>query len=329
MRWLVTGGGGQLGQCLAAAVMARSGESLVAALDHSEFDIARPGALADLLGSGQLERPDVVVNAAAFTAVDRCEREEAMSWRVNAEAPGWLAEDCRVAGIDCVHVSTDYVFSGTAKEPYSESASLDPRTAYGRSKAEGERRVLQALPWAMIVRTSWVFGPGRNFVGAILRQARRRAGGLEEGPLKVVSDQCGSPTYAADLAGGILDLAALAFGSPIADGEGEPEADLGAEVAKTREGERAGMTGIFHLSNSGRTTWFEFARSILEQTGYGHLALEPLATADLNLPAKRPAWSVLGCERAAHLGVGLRPWREALSHYLDSGAGTALLEEPM
>ena len=100
MRWLVTGGRGQLGQCLAAAVMARSGESLVAALDHSEFDIGRPGALADLLGSGRFERPDVVVNAAAFTAVDRCESEEAMSWRGNAEAQGWLAEDCRVAGID-------------------------------------------------------------------------------------------------------------------------------------------------------------------------------------------------------------------------------------
>lgn len=327
MHWLITGGGGQLGQCLTAAVQAREGEVLVAALDHSEFDIGRPGALADLLRSGRFGRPDILVNAAAFTAVDRCESEEAVAWRINAEAPGWLAEDCRAAGIDCVHVSTDYVFNGTASEPYSEAASLEPRTAYGRSKAEGERRVLQALPRAMVVRTSWVFGPGRNFVGAILRQARRREGGLDEGPLRVVSDQCGSPTYAADLAGGILDLATLAFGRTPADGEDESRAAPGVAAARRKGGERSEMTGIFHLSNSGRTTWLEFARSILELTGYAHLALEPLATADLNLPAERPAWSVLGCERAARLGIGLRPWREALADYLGSRAGIALLEE--
>jgi dTDP-4-dehydrorhamnose reductase len=323
VRWLITGSGGQLGQCLTSAVQARPGEVLAGALNHSEFDIARPGALAELLKDGRIGRPDILVNAAAFTAVDRCESEEALALRINAEGPGWLAEDCREAGINCIHVSTDYVFSGTARDPYLETAAVAPRTAYGRTKAEGERRVLEALPGAVVVRTSWVFGPGRNFVGAILRQARRRAQGLESGPLRVVSDQYGSPTYAADLAEGILDLGSLAFAPPDADRGNVP----GARSGGTNEGEESGMRGIFHLSNRGKTNWLEFARSILELTGYGDLALEPLATADLELPAVRPAWSVLGCERAGGLGIGLRPWREALAGYLNSAAGVALRQE--
>jgi dTDP-4-dehydrorhamnose reductase len=231
-----------------------------------------------------------------------------------------LAEDCRAAGLACVHVSTDYVFSGTAQEPYPETGPVAPRTAYGRSKAEGEDRVLKTLPRALIVRTSWVFGPGRNFVGAILGQVQRRARGLDRGPLRVVSDQRGSPTYAADLAEAILDLAVLAFGPSSADGEG------GSRIRSSGRavGERGEMRGIFHLAGGGSTTWFEFARAILELTGHAEVGLEPLATEDLELPAERPRWSVLGCERAAALGIGLRPWREALAAYLDSDAGVAL-----
>ena len=323
MRWLITGSGGQLGRCLAASVEARDGESLAGALDHSEFDIGRPGALAELLADGRVGRPDILVNAAAFTAVDRCETEQDLAWRINAEAPGWLAEDCRSAGLGFIHVSTDYVFDGAASEPYSENASVAPRTAYGRSKAEGERRVLDALAEAMVVRTSWLFGPGKNFVGAIIRQARRRASGLEEGPLRVVADQCGSPTYAADLAEGILDLGLLGFQGVSADGH----KDGGDRSALAGRGTKSGMRGIFHLANSGMTTWFEFARAILEQIGQADLGLEPLKTSDLGLPAERPAWSVLGCTRAGELDVALRPWREALSGYLNSAAGIALQEE--
>ncbi|MCS5636069.1 MAG: dTDP-4-dehydrorhamnose reductase [Myxococcota bacterium] len=325
MRWLITGSGGQLGQCLVASVRARKNQSLAGALDHAEFDIAKPGALEALLRTGEVGEPDVLINAAAFTAVDRCESEEALARRVNGEAPGWLAEDCRAEGLALVHVSTDYVFSGTENRPYPENGSVAPRTAYGRSKAEGERRVVEALPEALVVRTSWVFGPGKNFVGAILRQARQRAEGQETGPLRVVSDQCGSPTYAADLAEGILDLATLAFGAKAADEEAQAE---NSDRARPREA-RGEMRGVFHLTNSGRTTWFEFARAILDEAGYGDLGVEPLASDELDLPAERPRWSVLGCERAARMGVGLRPWRDALRAYLGSPSGMAVREEPV
>lgn len=310
MRWLITGSGGQLGRSLVSSLAARSDQTLAGAFDHSAFDIGRPGALAGLLADAKVEAPDIVVNAAAFTAVDRCEGELELAQRVNAEAPGWLAEDCRSAGLAYVHVSTDYVFSGAASEPYAEDTPVDPQTAYGRSKAEGERRVLAAHPGALVVRTSWVFGPGRNFVGAILRQARLRARGLESGPLRVVSDQSGCPTYAGDLAEGILELVRLGLGE-----------------GGAREGRGDASLGIFHLANRGKTTWFEFARAILEETGYGSIELEPAKTSDLGLPAERPAWSVLGCRRAAELGVSLRPWREALAAYLNSAEGIALQEE--
>jgi dTDP-4-dehydrorhamnose reductase len=310
VRWLITGSGGQLGQCLVESLEARPGQSLVGAFDHSAFDIARPGALAELLAQGGTDAPDIVVNAAAFTAVDRCEEEVERAQRVNAEAPGWLAEDCWRAGLAYVHVSTDYVFSGVAREPYAEDAPVDPQTAYGRSKADGERRVMEAHPEALVVRTSWVFGPGRNFVAAILRQARLRAQGLESGPLRVVADQSGCPTYAGDLAEGILKLVGV-------DSDGEP---MGEGMAEAR-------AGIFHLANRGKTTWFDFARAILDETGHGEIELEPTKTSDLGLPAERPAWSVLGCGRAADLGVNLRPWREALVAYLNSTAGIALQEE--
>ena len=325
MRWLITGSGGQLGRCLVDSVTARKNQHLAGALDHAEFDIAKPGALKKLLRSGTAGEPNIVVNAAAFTAVDRCESEEALAMRVNGQAPGWLAEDCRAEGLSFVHVSTDYVFSGTENRPYAENGSVEPRTAYGRSKAEGEQRVVEALPEALLVRTSWVFGPGRNFVGAILRQARLRAAGQETGPLRVVADQCGSPTYAADLAEGILDLATLAFGTGSADEEARA-ADSGRAGARD---ERDEMHGMYHLANSGRTTWFEFARAILDEAGYGDVGVVPLETEELNLPAERPRWSVLGCERAARLGVGLRPWRDALRAYLGSPWGTALREEPI
>jgi dTDP-4-dehydrorhamnose reductase len=143
--------------------------------------------------------------------------------------------------------------------------------------------------------------------------------------MRVVSDQSGSPTYAADLAEGILDLATLAFGPKAADAGAEA---TDSDRARPRE-ERGEMRGVFHLANSGRTTWFEFARAILDEAGYADLGIVPLATDELNLPAERPRWSVLGCERAARLGVGLRPWRDALRAYLGSASGIALREEPV
>ena len=298
MRWQVTGSDGQLGRCLVDGLRADAGEDLVWAGDQADLDVADSAAVAgifDVLDGGP---PDVLVNAAAFTAVDRCETEAELAFDANALAPGLLAQRCREAGVLLVHVSTDYVFDGRASEPYGEGSPIRPRTAYGRSKAEGERRVLEVQPEALVVRTSWLFGPGRNFVEAILRQARLRCSGEVAGPLSVVDDQRGCPTYAGDLARGIRQLVALASRRDPADG---------------RE-----VRGVFHLCNRGAVSWWQFARAILDHAGHADLDIERLRTQDLELPAERPRYSVLDCSRAASLGVRLRPWEEALAAYLAS-----------
>jgi dTDP-4-dehydrorhamnose reductase len=306
MRWAVTGSGGQLGRCLIELLSANGAEELVADFAHRDLDIADPHAVDALFDGLEGGPPDVLVNAAAFTAVDRCESEEAEAHRVNARAPGLLAERCRRDGVGFAHVSTDYVFNGLASEPYPETAPVEPCTAYGRTKAEGERRVLEVLPDALVVRTSWVFGPGHNFVAAILRQARLRRSGELEGPLRVVDDQLGSPTYALDLAEGICSLARLAR-------EGRP----GEAQDK--------LQGIFHLSGAGVVTWCGFARAILARSGYNDLVVEPIKSDELDVPAKRPLYSVLDCSRAAHFGVRLRGWEEALDAHLASPSGAQLL----
>ena len=292
-RIIITGSRGQLGQCLVRRVEVDPRYELAAAWTHADLDIGDREAVLTLFDRVAGETPDVLINAAAFTAVDACESEQEASFRANAEAPGWLAEACRRAGARLVHVSTDYVFDGEGEGAYSEDSPTGPRTAYGRSKLEGEARVLDAAPDSLIVRTSWVFGPGKNFVAAILRQVRLRRSGEVTGPLRVVDDQTGTPTYADDLAQGILELT------------------------------ERGATGVYHLSNAQASSaqpasWWDFAREILDQTGASDLAIERTKTADLELPAVRPANSLLDCSRAAALGVSLRPWPEALRAYLES-----------
>ena len=302
-RLIITGSRGQLGQCLVRRVEADPRYKLAGAYTHEDLDIADPQAVASLVGGLASGRDsdwgcDVLINAAAFTGVDACETQWDESFRVNAMAPGCLAEACQASAVKLVHVSTDYVFDGESEVPYAEDAPTAPRTAYGRGKLEGEQRVLDALPESLVVRTSWVFGPGNNFVLAILRQARLRRSGELTGPLTVVDDQVGCPTYSDDLAGGLLALV-------------EREAE-----------------GIFHLANSPRSsdqadTWWDFAVEILARTGHGDLAIDRIKTADLDLPAHRPANSRLDCSRAAALGVSMRPWPEALRGYLESIEGPA------
>jgi len=299
MRWIVTGSGGQLGRCLVRQLRADPDVAEVVACSHAEADLAEPAGLAARCQAWKLGPGDVVANAAAHTGVDACEAEVEAAMAVNAAGPAVLAHACNESGAHFVHVSTDYVFDGKGDEPYRESHPPAPTTVYGRTKLEGEARVLAACSEALIIRTSWVFGPGRNFVGAILRQAQLRRTGEVAGPLSVVDDQRGCPTYAADLAEGLRAL------------------------------QRAGAKGVLHLSNAEPTTWWGFARAILDETGYGDLEVERGSTAALDLPAPRPAYSVLDCSRAAARGVSLRPWREALSEYLQSedspvtGAGSA------
>lgn len=289
MRWVVTGCRGQLGRALVERLSGAPGEELISATDLPELDVAAPEAVEGLF-AGLPEPPDVLVNAAAFTAVDRCEAEPEAARRTNAEAPGLLAAACRRVACRMVHVSTDYVFAGDASRPYREDDPAEPRSVYGRSKLEGERRVLAAVPDALVVRTSWVFGDGHNFVRSVLAQARARRSGETRGPLRVVDDQFGRPTYALDLAGALLALL-----------------------------ERRAR-GLYHVANGGVATWWNLARAALDESGYTDLAIVRIQTAELDLPAPRPAWSVLDCSKAEALGIRLRSWQEALAAYLASGA---------
>jgi len=286
--WVVTGSGGQLGRALVRALSADPERELLAAPRHAECDVADPEAVRALL-RGLPRPPDVVVNAAAFTHVDRCEREPEIARRVNAEAPGHLARACAEVGAQLAHVSTDYVFPGDVDRPYREDDPTGPRSVYGQTKLEGEERVRAVSPDFLVLRTSWVFGEGRNFVRAILHQAERRRRGEAEGPLRVVDDQRGRPTWADDLAHALRALL------------------------------EAGAGGVYHWANDGIATWWDLARASLDASGFADLEVERIRTAELDVAAPRPAWSVLDLGKARALGVGSRPWPEALRAYLAAG----------
>ncbi len=296
-RWVITGSNGQLGRALRTGLDRDPESELIAAVDIDEVDIADAEAL-DRFFVGLSVAPDVVVNAAAFTHVDRCEREPELAARANAIAPGLLAEQCRARGSRLVHVSTDYVFAGDSEVPYREDVEPDPQSVYGRTKLEGEDRVRAVSDTALVVRTSWVFGEGRNFVAAILDQAVARRQGRASGPLRVVDDQHGRPTYAVDLARGIRELVA------------------------------AGAKGLYHLANRDVATWWDLARACLDEAGFPDLVVERSRTRDLDLDAPRPSWSVLDTGKAEAAGVRLRSWREAVAAYLASDAAPLLRTEP-
>jgi dTDP-4-dehydrorhamnose reductase len=186
-----------------------------------------------------------------------------------------------------VHVSTDYVFDGDAERPYEEEDTPAPRSVYGRSKLEGEERVRAVSEDFLVVRTSWVYGRGRNFLAAILAQAEARRRGEAAGPLRVVDDQHGRPTYAEDLASGLRGLV------------------------------ERGARGVYHLAGGGEAaTWWELARACLDAAGFADLVVDRIRTEDLQLDAARPARSVLDCSKAEARGVRLRRWQDALVAYL-------------
>ncbi len=287
-QWVITGCRGQLGHALVRQLTAEPGCEVAAAVDLPEVDVADAEAVARLLDSLP-DAPDVLVNAAAFTHVDRCEREPEAAHRANALAPGVLAEASRRVGARLVHVSTDYVFAGDGDRPYTEADPPAPRSVYGVSKLEGEERVRAVSDDFLVVRTSWVFGRGRNFLVAILAQARARRAGEASGSLRVVDDQHGLPTYAEDLAEGLRGL-------------------LGADAS-----------GLYHLCGGGAAaTWWDLARACLDASGFEDLVVDRIRTEELDLDAPRPAWSVLDCSKAGALGVRLRDWRDAVRAYLES-----------
>ncbi|MFJ9735682.1 dTDP-4-dehydrorhamnose reductase [Streptomyces sp. NPDC101169] len=275
MRWLVTGASGMLGQDTVRELRER-GED-VTGLDRTALDIAEPGSVRQAFDD---HRPDVVVNCAAYTAVDDAETDEARALRVNGEGPRLLARACAAHGARLVHVSTDYVFSGEARDtPYPEDHTPAPRTAYGRTKLAGERAVLAEHPGgAVVLRTAWLYGAhGRNFVRTMLELEARRD------TLDVVDDQRGQPTWSAD-------VAALV-------------ADLGAGDAR----------GVLHATNSGEATWFELAREVFRLAGADPERVRPTDSRSFPRPAPRPAYSVLGHARWRETGLEPpRDWRSAL-----------------
>jgi dTDP-4-dehydrorhamnose reductase len=286
--WFVTGAGGQLGSALVAC-LARRGLP-VASRTARELDVADAAAVRAEL---ERARPVTVLNAAAYTDVDGCERDPVRSKTVNAEAPATLADVCRGLGAQLLHVSTDYVFDGRTSRPLREEDPVAPLSEYGRGKLAGERAVLAASPAFTVVRTSWVFGRGRNFIASICTRAAAIREDPALGPLRVVDDQHGSPTFAEDLAVAVLDLL-----------------------------ERGGR-GLYHLANRGVASRLELARFALDAAGYADLEIVPVKTADYPLPAQRPLYTALDCGRAERLGVVLRPWQDAVRAYLASSGRAA------
>jgi dTDP-4-dehydrorhamnose reductase len=290
---LVPGGHGQLGHDL--RVLA-SRDGFVHAPSSSELDITDGEAVQDAVARLASSARDsglrpVLINTAAYTAVDAAESDEERAFEVNATGPGLLAAACARHAVPLVHVSTDYVFAGDASRPYEPTDETGPRSAYGRTKLAGEREVLGAWERSWVVRTAWVYGSaGGNFVKTIARLEGERES------LSVVDDQCGAPTYSADLAAGLLELAGLA---------------VSGDEPRQR---------VLHATGAGETTWFSFARAIFSELGADPERIRPCRTEDFPRPAPRPAYSVLSGKSWAEAGLTpLRPWRDALSAAFDAG----------
>jgi dTDP-4-dehydrorhamnose reductase len=270
VRILITGAGGQLGTDI-TRLASVDGRHEVVGATRSQLDVGdRDAVLSAVTGI----HPDLVVHAAAWTAVDACESDPDHAWRVNALGSRYVAEASRLAKAHLVAVSTDYVFDGTSPDPYNEWDRPSPVSVYGKSKLGGEEEVKTILPGATIARTSWVCGPnGANTVKTILRLAG------SGDPLRFVDDQRGCPTFTEDLAGMLLHLGL------------------------------SRRSGLFHVTNQGATTWFDFARDVVAAAGLDRSLVRPIHTADLDppRPAPRPANSVLDNAALRLGGIPLLP----------------------
>jgi dTDP-4-dehydrorhamnose reductase len=283
---LVTGGSGQLARALAA-----QGGERVRIVGRPGFDFDRPETISATFSAAE---PRLVVNAAAYTAVDAAESDEAAAFRANRDGPAELARLCAGAGVPLIHVSTDYVFDGDKPSPYVESDPVGPRGVYGVSKLAGETAVLASGARAIILRTAWVYAAtGRNFVRTMLALARTRD------QLSVVADQHGCPTAAADLAAAILAIAARI------EAHGWDDAHA----------------GVFHAAGSGDTTWHGLAMSVFAASsrhGVKVPVVSAITTAEFPTPARRPANSRLDCARLeAVFGIRLPDWRDSVARTVD------------
>ena len=284
-RILITGGSGQVGCCLKAQLQ---GCAEFSAPDSAVLDISNRDSVWRAV---EAFRPDYIINAAAYTAVDKAESDAERAFAVNRDGARHLAEAAEAAGAVMLHISTDYVFDGAGGAPYDEAAQTAPQNIYGASKLAGEQAVLAACRRAVVMRTSWVFGAhGQNFVKTMLRLGRERDS------LGIVADQYGAPTAAADIAAALITI-----------------------VRRHTPEQLAERAGIYHYCGSPYASWFEFAETIFaEAAAQGVLAkipaVKPIATADYPTPAKRPADSRLDCGKIRTVfGIGPCDWHSALS----------------
>lgn len=272
MRILLLGAHGMLGHALAATFAAED----VTALDRDELDITDKAAVTAAIHAA---RPDVVINAAAYTAVDKAEEEREQAFAANAEAVNHIAEAAKAVGATMVHYSTDYVFSGEKEAGYLEDDTVGPAVnAYGASKLAGEQALLRVAPTYYLIRTAWLYGAhGKNFVDTMLQVGTTRR------ELRVINDQHGSPTYAHDVA------------------------------QATQELLRTQPPGVYHTVNDGVATWYDLAQAVFAAAKM-KVTVQPIATSEYPLPARRPQYSILRRSR----GPTLRPWQAALDEYIKS-----------
>jgi dTDP-4-dehydrorhamnose reductase len=287
VRLLVTGANGQVG-CELRQSLAPLGQ--VIALDRAACDLARPAEAARILREAA---PDIIVNAAAYTAVDRAEQEEELATLINGTAVGEIAQAARQLGALLIHYSTDYVFDGRKDAPYAEDDVPSPISAYGRSKLAGERAIAQCGGRYLIVRTSWIYAArGHNFLKTVLRLARERD------ELRIVDDQIGAPTWARDLAAATAAMTRQAR----------------QEIARDDF-----ESGLFHVTGSGATSWFVFAQAVVKQAEqFGLLArkskIVPIASSEYPVAATRPKNSRLSGARARHrFQIALPEWEQSLA----------------
>ena len=280
MKILLTGSSGQVGYELARSLQ---GIGEVVAVDRAEMDLSDLDQVRDTIRRVQ---PGLIVNPAAYTAVDKAESEPDLAYRINAEAPGLMAQEAKALGAALVHYSTDYVFDGSQPAPRVEDDATGPLNVYGASKLAGEQAIAAAGIPHLIFRTSWVYGlRGKNFLLTMMRLARERD------ELRVVADQHGAPTWSRTIA----DTTALVLSQAHAGG---------------REWWRQN-SGVYHLSSQGQTSWFDFTKAILEEAGIDCRVL-PITSAEYPVPARRPQYSVLSSERLTARFCHLPEWREAL-----------------
>jgi dTDP-4-dehydrorhamnose reductase len=305
-RVLIVGAGGQVGQELERSF---AGYGDIVAIDRESADLAAPGQIRELVERVQ---PQVILNAAAYTAVDRAESEREIALAINAEAPRVLAEEARKQDALFVHYSTDYVFDGMKEEPWTEDDRPNPLNAYGASKLAGEEAIREVGGRYLIFRTSWVYGPhGNNFLLTMLRLGRERE------RINVVADQHGAPTTSIELA----DATHAVVDGVLTGRLGGPEA----------------WAGLYHMTCPGATTWFGFAEAIFARAGElldgKRPEIRPIPSSEYPTPAKRPRNSVLSnAKLLARFGVALAPWETALDavvgRLVDASAATKRAELP-